>query len=704
MKKTNFPKAISKRFLSILLAMMVLVSSCFAVSLVASANEGEGDSQISQETVGAVKVNKNNGQTSLGQIVYLKPGATYKFSYKFSTSWADNRWLYYYTSDTTAKDYSSTYVFDEEYNMVTYTFTATATDAVTDENGNIKSFIGIYNNTNDTKYGTYSYVFGDFKLVENGTTENLLIDLEFTSMQTSNSDTNAVWGTLIRSSGVPSYSRYKINNEYPTRDFFRTRIKDMTVKFKNNSYSPYLLQKVNLKPETKYIFSYYYDTKEASKFVYYNIGNEKDASTTTLVKTYDPLWKKVYWEFTTTASDTDVVNAEVGIRNYDSVATGIYFAGFELYEASDITKTNLLQDNKFTNIGNSSNKWHGWNGATAANYYERVLMDTTKNDDMFKRSYSVETTTYTGGSVTADKTSVTCGETVTLNVAPDSGYELLEIQANGKPVPCVDGVYSFEFSNYYADASTGKVSITAKFIVENTIPSFKANNYPSNRAVTQDVWLEPNTEYIFSYKYTNAPASAVQVGYVMATGGNQNITVTKVDTVEDAYKSYACKFTTPSISTGNVIIGEGQNEGLVKCTVGFYFANAWQDETKFFGAPTCYKASDENKTNLLINLDFSSIGTSSGVWKSYWSSTYNLIGRYDADASLDGIQDLSADAFKFRKGDCNRDDRVDICDLVRLADRIDSATFVTGNADMNDDGKYDEFDIIALREMLLSLS
>lgn len=710
MKNKNSFKAISKRFLSTLLAVMVLICSCFAASFVVSANEDEGNIQTSQEIVGAVKVNKSSYATPLGQTVYLKPGTTYEFSYKFSTSYADNRWLKYYTSDTTANDYSSSYAFDAEYNMVTYTFTATATGAVTDESGNIKSYVGIYCNSNETKYETYNYVFGDFKLVERGTTENLLADLEFASMQTAQNDTNSVWGTLNRASGLPSgavYSRFKINSEYPTRNFFLTGIKDTMVKLKNNA-SPYLLQKVSLKPETKYIFSYYYDTVEASKFVYYNIGTESDASTTTLTKTYDPLWKKVYWEFTTTASDTDTVNAAVGIRCYNAIANGTCFAGFELYEASDATKTNLLQDTKFTNIGqgNSGHKWYGWYEATwANNYYERVLMDTTKTDDMFKCSYSVETTTYTGGSVTADKTAVTSGETVTLNVTPDSGYELLEIQANGKPVPCVDGVYSFEFSNYYADALTGKVNITAKFVTENTVPSFKANNYPSNRAVTQDVWLEPNTEYIFSYKYTNAPASAVQVGYVMATGGNQNITVTKVDIVEDAYKSYACKFTTPSISTENVIIGEGQNEGLVKCTVGFYFANAWQDETKFFGAPACYKLSDENKTNLLINLDFSSIGTSSGVWKSYWSSTYNLISRYDADASQEGIQDLSANAFKFRKGDCNDDGKVNICDLVKMDDYInntDTDNFVLGNADMDNNGVCEESDFIALRTVLLS--
>ena len=700
MKKMDFSKSISKRFLSIFLAIMVLVSSCFAVSLVVSANDVE-EEQVTQEIVGAVKVNKSDYGTTLGQIVYLKPGTIYQFSYKFSTSWADNRVLRYYTSDTVATDYSSSYVFDAKYNMVTYTFTATATGAVTDENGNIKSYIGITCNSNETKYQTDTYVFGDFQLVVKGTTENLLRDLEFSSMQTVQNDTNAVWGTVNRGSGLPSgavYSRYKINGEYPTRDFFRTGIKDTTVKLKNNA-SPYLLQKVNLKPETKYIFSYYYDTVEASKFVYYNIGSESDASTTTLTKTYDPFWKKVYWEFTTTASDTATVNAAIGIRCYNAIANGTYFAGFELYEASDATKTNLLQDTKFTNIGqgNSGHKWYGWYEATwANNNYERALMDTNKTDDMFKRSYTVETGTYTGGTVTADKATVTVGETATLNVAPDNGYELLEIQANGKSVPCVDGVYSFELSNYYADSSTGKVSITAKFITENTIPSFKANNYGANRAVSQDVWLEPDTEYVFEYKYTAVAAPAVKIGYVKSTGGNQDLAADMFDVVEDAYKIYARKFTTPSLDAENVTVGEGQNEGLVKCTVGFYFASAWQDETKFFGAPACYKLSDENKTNLLTNLDFSNINNSTGIWKSYWTSypSYNLIGKY---------QDLSADAFMFPIGDCNRDNDVDIRDLVRMAIRIDTETFVTGNADMNNDGQHDELDIIALRKALLGI-
>lgn len=745
MRQKVFSKAILERLLSTALVLAVLMCSCFAftVGATASVTEAVGN-DVSIGQVGSIRVIKSAYSPTFGQTVYLKPNTTYSFSYKYSTDKADGVSFRYYTSDTAGTAYTTTGpVYDTYYNMVTYTFSTVSLDTegvITDDSNElIKSYVGITSyydidsknpSYSHPKYEMYNFVFGDFQLLENAEGENLLADPLITSVQTAVNQTEAAatWGAMDRTSAAYvasySYERYYLSeNTYPTRDFFISGPKDEAVKLKNNN-GPYLVQRLWLKPATTYVFSYYYSDTKASKFVYYNPGKESNADSN-VKESYDSIWKKVYCEFTTVGTDnTDatfnddksLVQAVVGIRNYTSIKVGSYFAGFDLYEASDASQTNLLIDTKFTNIGivTQNHKWDGWFAtAWANNNYQRVTFNEELTNDVFKLVNEISIGTCTNGSVTTSTTTVTDGQTVTLNVVPNEGYELLELNASGKPVPCIDGEYRFVFSNYYADPSTGgKVNITATFVKKGTIPSITHTTNRVNKAIAQDVWLEPDTEYIFSYKYNAEPASNIRAGYVDARDGDTKIDLetTKIDSNDFVYKTASYKFTTPKLTDDYVTVGSGQNEGLVKCIVGLFFSDVFSASAaqgdRLFGGLTCCKATDVYKTNLLTNLDFSSIlHDNTGKWKSYYSGvpTYMICTKFDADSKTAGTQDPSADLFK--KGDCNGDGKIDVLDFVRLKkySADNNTEIVSVNADMNSDNIVDAFDLVHLRKLILGI-
>lgn len=696
MAKKVFSKANLKKFLSVSLALIVLVCSSFiTIGVTAAESEDAVTDTVTTDQVASIRVKGSNYSPVFGQAVYLEPETTYTFSYKYSTERADDPFIRYYTSDTAGTAYKPTGpVYDTYYNMVTYTFTTVSLDTtgiITDDAGElIKHFVGIRSNfkgtvgTSDPKYSEYDFVFGDFQLLKNGEGDNCFADPLMTSMQTAVNRTDLIWGAMDRTSNVQItshyYERYYVDGtNYPTRDFFVSGPKDEVIKLKAlDSTGPYLVQRVWLKPATTYIFSYYYDTTKASKFVYYNPGKESNACSN-VTESYDAIWNKVYYEFTTVdvdhenatvSDDGTMVQAVIGLRNYNNntVKTGSYFAGFDLYEKADATKTNCLIDTKFSSVGsyNNGHNWTSWwNGTLTSNYYEKVRYDKNATNDMFKRSNEIVIDTYDNGTVTSSETAAIEGQTVTFDVQPAEGYELLELCANGKPIPCANGVYSMEFSSYYTDLATGKIAISAKFIKQGTIPCITPTVINVARAIIQDVWLEPDTEYVFNYKYNVDPASHENIGCYNASGEKVALTLSDKTYDNDEYKSVSRYFRTPVI-TDDVTVGSGQNEGLIKCYVGLYFAADWastaEDGISLMGAPTCYKVIDENKNNLLTSLDFSSMNQdNSGVWHSHWAILANQVcTRYDADSETEGTQDPSDESFK-----------IDLTDKVILLTSID---------------------------------
>lgn len=736
-------KTIFKRVFCMALVSSLLICSCM-VNFAVTASESSltvSNNSVS-EPVGTIKVNSSPYSPMFGQTVYLKPSTQYTFSYKYSTDKADDVILRYYKDEKSGTDFSKTGpVYDTYYNMVTYTFTTASLDAegvITDEGGElIKSYVGIRSNwssqgVSDPKYEMYDFIFGDFQLLENGNGENHLKDTQLTTIQTAVNDTNSVWGSMDRTTPIQIannyYARYKIDGEYPTRDFFVSSPKDEAIKLKNiDATGPYLVQRVWLKPATTYVFSYYYSDAKASKFVYYNASSETNACSN-VKESYDSVWKKVYYEFTTVGTDDakatynddkSLVHSIVGIRCYNGFKTGSYFAGFDLYEANDPSQTNWLTDTKFTSVGqlNNGNKWASyWAGTWTNNYYARVKFDEELSNDVFRLANQISIGTITNGVVTASSTAVVDGQSVTLNVVPNDGYKLLELTVSGKPVPCINGEYSFTFSNYYSDPSTGgKVNVAATFVKENTVPALTNTAHSLDKAIAQDVWLEPDTDYNFSYIYSAEPASDIRAGYVKKSDSNSNVDLetSEIESEASGYNTKTYTFKTPKLTDENVTVGEGQNAGLVKCAVGLFFAADWsaqhQEGDCLFGELSCYKADDAYKTNLIINRDYTSLNhDNSGKWKSYYSKsvkTYMICVKYDADKDLDGKQDPSSELFKkILLGDCNGDNSVNIIDLVALKKYLANNDYTINRvgADVNQDGDITAPDLVALRRLLLA--
>ena len=743
-KNKNNPIAVLKRILSMALVSALLVASS-AINFGASAAEGDTE----DDGVGAVVVADHTYAPYFGQTVYLKPDTQYTFSYKYTTDAADAAIMNYYSqgnNEGTAFPEKSEAVYDTYYNMVTYTFKTVSLDTegviLNDSGELIKSYIGI-RVWNSTKYDFYDYVFADFQLLENGTGTNCFANPTFDSMQESAGDEEALWGAIDRSSdgwiANLCYPRYYVDGVNPQRSYFVSTPKDEAIKVKAVASVPYFIQKVWLKPSTSYVFSYYYSEKEADSFSCLLTNGEKPAYTeSSLKKSYDTAWNKVTYEFTTVGTDDTnavynedktLLQAVIGMRNYSTSLIDTYFAGFDLYEAGDNTKTNLLSDTKFKSIGSfdNGNVWGTyWGPVSMSDSYVRASADDNLTDDDFKRinEISIESSLY--GYVTASTETVTYGQTVTLNVVPDEGYELLELNASGKPVPCVNGEYRFDYSNYYSDPTAGgKVNISATFIKENTIPAITNTTETFARAIAQKMWLEPNTVYVFSYHYDSAPASGVRVGYTDKSGTSANIDIAdeyieEINIIEEnvpgayEYKTKAYRFMTPSLNAENVVVGDGQNEGLVECAVGLLFAD--EGGAHLFGGLNCYKADDPYKTNMFTERDFANLSTHnqwSKEWKSYYTGTepFQICTRYDADTTTTSVDNPSADLF--RKGDCNDDGNIDILDFIRMKKYIadNNTEIVLGNADMTGCIGYDSSDIVIdssdlaiLKQLLLGVN
>lgn len=144
---------------------------------------------------------------------------------------------------------------------------------------------------------------------------------------------------------------------------------------------------------------------------------------------------------------------------------------------------------------------------TFNNYYTYFI---SKDADKSTFTYNVEIGTFEHGSITADKTSGTYGEKVTLTVTPETNYAVDFIKLNGKAVTAVDGVYSFGIV-------AGKNVITAGFVSSATpITSATLTNetlslgsYPTAESTLTLVDGRHNVE--FKYMNIGYYSSSIQV-------------------------------------------------------------------------------------------------------------------------------------------------------------------------------------------------
>ncbi len=672
MKKMFFSLAKFKRWCSIALAMALVITASFVFPATLSAEEAPStttdDGQVMAIKLGDVR------DAAFGQTVWLKPDTEYTFSYKYSHWQADTERLLYYTSATGGTAYSTiSTAYDGTYNMKTIKFkTVTAdTTGVTVDAGLIKSYIGIdfYLQGSSTVgwstkdiYKNNEVVYGDFILNEGSNTENLFSDLLITSMQTATNDT-AVWGNEDRTNGsqisAQRFSRYKIDGKYPTVEFFRAAPMDSAVKFKKTiNYSRPFAQTVTFEANTQYIFSYYHSGVPANGICLENKSNTEVTATMSDVYNEYGKYNRTYRiiNIGPATDNYETVTADVGItyRANNTAMLNQYYGGFTLYKASDPNRTNLLKDPKLLDIAGSAvktNSWHTLGWANTKEFYEK---QSGLSDSVFKAKYTISVGSTTNGTVTASATSdIVYGDDVSFTVTPDEGYRLLELTANGKTIPYIDNAYTLEMSDKYSNGSN-TVNIAAKFCKENETPAVYVKTLPGfDTNFTQSVYLEPATEYVFSYKYSNLPAS----GAVFCAYDVLGFYEVSDKTVDENYKMETFTFTTFAADYENnngigLTFGTGQNYGLIQSNVGIRIAkNASQDYLNgcLFADFTLYKKDDPYKTNLFTALDYSGIkfdGT--GSWRDLYVSNQvsNRYGQYDADANTDGIQNPSIDLFK----------------------------------------------------------
>ena len=146
----------------------------------------------------------------------------------------------------------------------------------------------------------------------------------------------------------------------------------------------------------------------------------------------------------------------------------------------------------------------------------------------FVRSFAVNSDlAVVNGSVVADKTMVKEGETVTLTVTPNSGYQVKSVLMNGATVEAMDGVYSFvmpseevtvsaEFAKWLnisvkAGITGGTVSVNKTECWENDsiiITAKPAENYEIAKVLVNGVEIEKTG---IVYKFTATVDTEVEV-------------------------------------------------------------------------------------------------------------------------------------------------------------------------------------------------
>ena len=157
----------------------------------------------------------------------------------------------------------------------------------------------------------------------------------------------------------------------------------------------------------------------------------------------------------------------------------------------------------------------------------------------FIRSFTVTSdSAVVNGSIVADKTTVKEGETVTLTVTPNSGYQIKSVLMNGATVEAVDGVYSFvmpseevtvsaEFSKWLSISvksgiTGGTVSVNKTECWENDsiIITAKADEgYEIEKVLVNGVEIK-KTDTDIVYKFKATVDSEVEV--VFKTIGSSN--------------------------------------------------------------------------------------------------------------------------------------------------------------------------------------
>lgn len=668
----------TRRIVSLILSACLLMTASLNFSLTSAADSD------SQETVPSIYVCHTKYDPFFVQQVYLEPETEYIFSYLYSNLPASEDALCYTDSEhrfpAEDRDYSS----DENRLIRSFKTVSLDTEGVvagTGENaGKILSYIGIrmyamkkFIDRDDMAYLNGKCLYGDFQLYKKSDTSktNLFTDLSFTNI-CDNSLGIGAWTSLPAASSnyaQINFTRYdsepkKLGIQPPKREVYECPFSEKSLRLKSVSDSPSFVQSVWLKPDTEYTFSYLYSKAPASKEIIYKSLSSGEHSITSTYE--DTKQKRVYKTFRTASlSDSSavagsgenggLVQAVIGLQfsSDEKNLVGGYYADLRVYEAADEQQKNLFKDQRCLRMGKLSESkiWHGLtNSANAASVMEKASDSVAA---FFDKYYTIHTDAVEGGIIAVSREFAAEGDLVTVKVSADNGYMLRagSVTANGVELSGSNGVYTFE-------CPAENVTVSAHFDGGKEISSICVIHTRFSPYFVQQVYLEPDTEYVFSYLYNNLPASVEAFCY---TDKDHTFNAGKRCYSSDE-KRLIRSFKTVSLDTEGVVEGTGENAGKILSYIGIRMyalsGNVSADDTRYtdgkclYADFTLHKADDSKKTNLFYDTAFSDIGHNSagdGAWTSLPAASSNYaqinFARYDADADTADTQSPRADIY-----------------------------------------------------------
>lgn len=609
-----------RRAASLILSICVLITLMFNFSTVSAADP-------SSQEIPSIEVKHTKYNPCLVQKVYLEPDTEYVFSYLYSNLPASTEVICFTDGEHTHQ--ADKPVFSSKVNRLTRTFRTVSlgTEGVktgTDGNaGKIESYIGIKMladrtgiENDDERYIGGKCVYGDFQLYRKD--DNAKTNLFTNTTKIANPLDNTGWTDLPDSKNIAAdnFGNYDADpvayfRQNPTLDFFYCPISDRCVKLISIFQSPYFVQKLWLDPDKDYTFSYCYSKAPATKNIIYKSLSADAAEYNIKSVTEDPAKKTVYCEFTTssltdssvtqgTGSNAGKILAVIGLffSNTDSQLLGGCYADLQVYETADDHKTNLLLDSRYNSIGTASNS-KTWHGITNSSDLSLSIIKTADiSESAFDRYFVIHAADVENGKITLSQNYAFQGESVTANVVAADGYKIKSVTANGNELTGVNGEYSFLPSE--------NTTVSAELETVETVPSIYVLHTRYSPHFVQQVWLEPDTEYVFSYLYSNLPASTEAFYY---TDHNHSFAATD-RACSTQEKRLVRSFKTVSLDAAGVERGTGENADKIKSYIGirmFYSGNLTQDDTRYtgmkclYGGFSLYKKSDASKTNLFKN-------------------------------------------------------------------------------------------------------
>lgn len=177
------------------------------------------------------------------------------------------------------------------------------------------------------------------------------------------------------------------------------------------------------------------------------------------------------------------------------------------------------------------------------------------------------------------------------------------------------------------------------------IKAVKVASVNYNPFFMQKVWLEPNTEYVFSYLYSITTASTC-----IAIKGTNEKSFAKQDVFDDDsdYKRASISFTTTDSSDPDATMGTGENAGKIMAYVGIrnYTSNT-AALNSYFAEFKLYKKTDTSATNIFKNTELDSLGTISdgAAWHSINTTNVQLFfnkAEVDEDVFKKPVQKVAA--------------------------------------------------------------